>query len=210
MAERKTHKRSDVARGFIRGVGSFIEDSPYSAPPFCIACELVDKTALPHILQKTIWAIVNAISCIEKGEEGAYIRGIPGLKCIIRKNEKSSIIREVHGEEPTVLREVGIEIRIHEAKCIKPNGEVLVEHYIFLIASSPLAFSIRKAIYTTLQLKSRGQDAVYSDTRRSTWNMLATHVRQGLSLDAQVFSHRLLFFYPSTIILLTPLMLARY
>ena len=203
-SSRKVHRRSDISKGLLRTSGDFIPDSAFAAPHFCIAFELVDKTALPQLAQKAIWAINNAVSCVEKGEEGAYIRGLTGLKCLMGKKgkEKSVIIRETDGVEDMleiedgsciVLKEVEIEVRIHEARSpagneddqVVGNEESAAEYYLFLLVSSPLAFSLRKAVYTTLQLRCRGQDAQYADARRSVWNMLATHVRQGLSMRGQ-------------------------
>jgi hypothetical protein len=192
----------------LRVEGRFIPESPIAAPHFCVAFELLDKTALPQLAQKAIWAINNAVSCIEKGEEGAYIQGLNGLKCFKgQKGEKYSIIQDeaCNGElgadltftqqqaredgSSVVLKEVDIQIRIHEAKTMKPANGVdeeekeITEHYLFLLVSSPLAFSLRKAVYNTLQLKFRGIDAQYADARRTAWNTLATHVRQGLTVE---------------------------
>jgi hypothetical protein len=207
---RRVHRRSDVAKGLLRIDGSFIPESQFAAPHFCLAFELLDKTALPQLAQKAIWAINNAVSCVEKGEEGAYIRGLTGLKCFKgnNKGEKYSIIRdEMYNDEvggdlsstqqqaredgsSIVMKEVDIQIRIHEAKATKPadgdeEEKEIAEHYLFLLVSSPLAFSLRKAVYNTLQLKFRGIDAQYADARRTVWNTLATHVRQGLTMEGQ-------------------------
>ena len=206
---RKVHRRSDIAKGLLRIEGGFIPESQFAAPHFCVAFELLDKTALPQLAQKAIWAINNAVSCVEKGEEGAYIQGLTGLKCFkSKKGEKYSIIQDESfntelGEDLSltqqqaredgssiVLKEVDIQIRIHEAKATKPadgdeEEKEVTEHYLFLLVSSPLAFSLRKAVYNTLQLKFRGLDAQYADTRRTVWNTLATHVRQGLTMEGQ-------------------------
>ena len=88
---RRSHRRSDIAKGLLRSDGCFFPDSPLAAPHFCIAFELLDKTSLPQLVQKAIWAINNAVSCVEKGEEGAYIQGIPGLKCMMGKKAKKRV-----------------------------------------------------------------------------------------------------------------------
>jgi hypothetical protein len=62
----------------------------------------------------------------------------------------------------------------------------VIEHYTVLLVSSPVAFSIRKAISKTLQTKGRGEDGKDAETRRSWWNTLATHVRQ---MGAETAAH---------------------
>jgi hypothetical protein len=185
--ERRTViKKKDVIRGLRRTVGKHIPYCNHSAPLFAIAFDMVDKTALPEQARKAIWAISNACACVEKGEEGAYIKGISGLNCLMgtrRGAEKTTIQRD--DADKTVLKEMNIQLRVHVAE----SGDV-VEHYAVLIVSSPLAFSMRKAVSNTLHVRGRGLDGVDADCRRICWNRLATHVRQGFVPNAVAAGHQ--------------------
>jgi hypothetical protein len=64
----------------------------------------------------------------------------------------------------------------------------VTEHYTVLLVSSPIAFSLRKAVSKTLQTKGRGDDGKDAETRRNWWNTLATHVRQ-MSAETAAHAH---------------------
>ena len=214
LQNRKVRNRRDFAKGLARIEGTPIPNAWYSAPPLVIAFELEDPTSLERKVIELLWALMNVMSCIEKGEEGAFIEGIPGLKCIKKREDGGlcggkAIILPVIGERPlaeegidegaedsllntdfwdVAMKEIEIELRIHEAVPIFSDDvagtEDHSEHFMFLVVKSPLAFSLRHAIYSTLQVKKRGQDGMFADERRMAWNKIATHVRQGLVSSA--------------------------
>ena len=173
---RSVLKKKDVIRGLRRTEGTHISQCEHSAPPFAVAFAMVDKTTLPELARKAIWAINNAYACVEKGEEGAYIKGIHGLICLMgsRKGTSGKTTIQRDDTEKTVLKEMNIQMRIH----VVESGSI-VEHYAVLLVSSPIAFSMRKAVWNTLHTRGRGLDGVDADMRRVCWNRLATHVRQG-------------------------------
>jgi hypothetical protein len=102
--------------------------------------------------------------------------------------EKNS---SIDAENRNVFREIEMFIRIHEARgVISTDGEQDemysvdcdgCEHYLILIVCCPLAFSLRNAVYESLQNRQKGnQDTHHVDARRCVWNMLANHLREGL------------------------------
>ena len=173
----QTLKKKDVIRGLQRVDGCHIYEDELEAPLFAIAFDMEDKTALPDMVRKAIWLLSNAYACIQKGEEGSHIKDIAGLSLILSQQpgmEKIIIVKENGNGEEVPLEEMRIQLRIHEV--MGDNGEN--EHYIVLLVSSPVAFSIRKAVWKTMQSKGRGFDGQDVEARRSMWNLLKTHVRQ--------------------------------
>jgi hypothetical protein len=178
-------KRKDAIRGLRRCRCSHIYDSELSAPMFALAFDMSDKTAVPELARKAIWLISNAFACVQKGEEGAHMKDVAGLSLVMSKQrgtEKTVIVHQNPNGEMQPLVEMDIQLRIHEVR----GDNNVIEHYTVLLVSSPVAFSIRKAISKTLQTKGRGEDGKDAETRRSWWNTLATHVRQ---MGAETAAH---------------------
>jgi len=169
--------KKDVTQGLCRVEGKHIAGCEHTAPLFAIAFDLQDKTAVPELTRRAIWLLNNAYSCLLRGEEGAYIQGIEGLPCLMRNKagvDKTIIQRNVNYDEVVALEEMNMQLRIHVAE---GEGGV-VEHYMVLVVASPLAFSIRKAVWNTVHACGRGPDGTEAENRRIWWNRLATHVRQ--------------------------------
>ena len=177
---RKVLLKKDVIQGLLRTQGLDIPPCDYAAPLFAIAFDMADKTAVPVLARRAIWLINNGYACIHKGEEGAFIRGIVGLECLMsekRHVEKAILQREIR-QELKLLKEMHIQLRIHVAQS---EDGTKMEHYAVLLVASPLAFSLRKAVWMTLHTKGRGLDSLDAEQRRVWWNQLATHVKQGFA-----------------------------
>ena len=104
----------------------------------------------------------------------AYLQPVNGFE-IVQEEEYKSIIRNEAGVS---LREVEIQLRIH--KVVSTSEETQTAHVCFLCVVSPLAFSLRQAVFETLFTKGRKHEGLHADERRRVWNLLATHVRTGL------------------------------
>jgi len=183
-------KRKDAIRGLRRCRCEHIYDSELSAPMFAVAFDMSDKTAVPELARKAIWLVSNTAACVLKGEEGAHIKNVAGLSLIMSKQrgaEKTVIVRQDANGEMQPVKEVDIQLRIHEVR----GDNNAIEHYTVLLVSSPIAFSLRKAVSKTLQTKGRGPDGQDAETRRSWWNTLATHVRQ-MSAETAAHSHSIM------------------
>jgi hypothetical protein len=188
--------RCDVARGLQRGRSGAVRlKRREEAPPFVIAFELEDPTSIPRLALDAIWGLNNAACCIEKGERGVFIRGVPGLALTVEPSPGGTTKCIIEREEPdgsrTPLQEMTMQIRIQEvcAKGVRRGGlggapatEEVVERYALLVARSPLAFSLRKAAYMTTKAVGRlvRTDRKYADERRRVWAQLAMHVRSGV------------------------------
>ena len=178
-------KRKDCIRGLRRCPPSHIYDSELLAPMFAIAFDMTDKTAVPEQARKAIWLISNAFACVQKGEQGSHMKGVAGLSLVQSQQlgmEKTVIVQQDANGEMNALKEVDIQLRIHE---VRGDNDV-IEHYTVLLVTSPVAFSLRRAVAKTLQTKGRGEDGKDAETRRSWWNTLATHVRQ---MSAETAAH---------------------
>ena len=113
----RTLKKKDAIRGLQRIDGYHVYDSDLAAPIFAIAFEMEDKTALPDMVRKAVWLLSNAYACIQKGEEGAHIKGIDGLELVTSLQpgmEKVIIVQENGNGEKVPLEEMRIQLRIHE------------------------------------------------------------------------------------------------
>ena len=203
-------RRADVARGLIRMSSAPIAlRTGVDAPPFVIAFELVEFTSLPHLLLDLIGAVTNIKSIIEKGERGAFIQGLHGFQvCAEGQFGKSIIYRKANDGLLEQLSEINLQIRIQEMIGVleKPGADanenegrlLLRQHFVLLIAESPLPFSIRKAAHITTRSVGRliGLDARGADLRRKIWAQAAMHVRE--EFEPRLSSAALLMQYCQT------------
>jgi hypothetical protein len=201
--------RCDIAKALMRCSGEAIVLNPaVDAPPFVVAFEMLEPTTIPKLLQDAVWVLNNIKSCTEKGEAGAYITGLPGLSVTLDPtNANKSVVRQTLADgSRTQINEVALQIRVQEVsawveeRAAPPTtttmgaeeeeeeeeaaaGRVEVrERFLLLVARSPLAFSLRKAAYTTTRSVGRLtlQDTRGADERRRVWAQLAMHVRAPL------------------------------
>jgi hypothetical protein len=195
--------RCDIAKALMRCSAEAIALNPErDAPPFAVAFEMLEPTTIPRLLQDAVWVLNNIKSCTEKGEGGAYITGLPGLSVTLDATHanKSVVQQTLPDGSRTQLNEMALQIRVQEVSAWMverqppqtPTAEAwrrrtpqrveVRERFLLLVARSPLAFSLRKAAYTTTRSVGRLtlQDTRGADERRRVWAQLAMHVRAPL------------------------------
>jgi hypothetical protein len=198
--------RCDIAKALMRSSGdALVLDSALDAPPFVIAFDMLEPTTIPKLLQDAVWVLNNIKSCTEKGEGGAYITCLPGLNVTLDQtspNNKGVIRRTLEDGTRTQVNEISMQVRVHEVSALLDEREEeeeavaaeasggggggrpckVVERFLLLVARSPLAYSLRKAAYTTTRSVGRltVQDTRGADERRRVWAQLAMHVRAPL------------------------------
>ena len=187
--KRNAHiNRSDVAQGLLRIAGLHIlDDKEKQAPCFAFASRLQDKTSLDRRIQSCLWALHTTLCMLQKGQlNGAYMSlGNNALKCIMpsSRGTKPVIVNpwanddseQDWGNVGENMPEISIQTRILQASDNMGN----TEFYCMVIAESPLAFSLRKAVAESLKPGPHKQ----VDTLRKVWNELRNHVRLGQKYD---------------------------
>ena len=161
--------RCDVARGMERGeTAAICLDMTHDAPLWVVAFPLDDPTAMPRLAVEAIWALNNLRSFIERGTaEGVYLEaGVPGFTLHRQPKRKHVLRREA---DKSSLSEFTIQGRVHELR----GRDDACERYLLLVVRYPIAFSLRLAVY--LSLEGRGVDE-----RAAVWSKLALHVRSGV------------------------------
>ena len=186
---RETH-RCDLSRGLVRiDAGAMALDPEVDAIPFMVAFEMQEFTTLPRLLLDLLWVLNNIRGVTEKGEKGAFVARLPGLRVVSRSGGKSIIYRvtrQANGEEEREqMPELNLQIRIYEVSAPCQHGGAATttkERFATVVALSPLAFSLRHAAYITTRSIGRVTqgDAHGADERRRVWSQVAMHVRSVL------------------------------
>ncbi len=184
-----------MSRGLRRSVSTeAIIDDPQCAPPFVAAFHLDEPMSIPILAQRTLWALIYVQCCVKKGEKGALITGLEGMRCDLEHNIVSTA---EDGAALTTLPTMKTQLRIFSVRKYKlgrenddneddyssdddENEDVRrdkKEHYMLIVVESPLAFSLRKAIQMSSGSANRRTlaDINYTDKRRNVWSDLAIH-----------------------------------
>ena len=144
---------------------------------FCAGFEMKDPTVLPEDAKRLLYALHVTHCCVELGEvKHCFVFGKFGREGGLIHECKASPVK---GAPPCIVecrsgRSVGfmrVQLRLYRRDS---------KFFVMVVASVPMALSLRHAVFETLQQKARCEEM------RRTWQMLASVMRSDVMLSEDV------------------------